>query len=341
MDSLVLYYPEGHQKHYIYGHPERPERIQAIQDGLEEAGYWGSCPIIQPFVPDQGLLSSIHDEQYLLLLERASRKEQMLDPDTYATRDSWQLALNAAGGALAVVDQVWEGKTSTGFALTRPPGHHATRSRAMGFCLINNVAVAAQYLLHEKGAERVAIIDLDLHHGNGTQDIFWERGDVIYISIHQAPFYPGTGALYEVGVGPGEGTTLNLPIPAFSGDVAYKTLLGEIIIPYLDNLKPDILLISFGFDTHWRDPLGSMQVSADCIYWMINELRGCADGNCQGKVAVVLEGGYDLDAGKACGQAVAAGLLGDSWKDYLGVSPRNEGDAWLETLREAKEYLDY
>ena len=341
MDSLVLYYPEGHQKHYIYGHPERPERIQAIREGLEELGYWNSYPVIQPFETNQGLLGSVHEEEYLLLLERASRKEQMLDPDTYATRDSWQLALNAAGGAVAVVDRVWEGGASTGFALTRPPGHHATRSRAMGFCLINNIAVAAQYLLSEKGAERVAIVDLDLHHGNGTQDIFWERGDVIYISIHQAPFYPGTGALYEVGVGPGEGTTLNLPIPAFSGDVAYKTLLGEIILPYLDSLHPDILLISFGFDTHWRDPLGSMQVSADCIYWMINELRGWADGNCRGKAVVVLEGGYDLEAGKACGQAVAAGLLKESWEDYLGRSPKNEGDSWLETLREAKAYLDY
>jgi acetoin utilization deacetylase AcuC-like enzyme len=341
MESLVFYYPEGHQKHYIYGHPERPERIQVIQEGLQEAGYWNSCPIIQPIKPDEDLLKTVHEEEYLQLLERASRKEQMLDPDTYATRDSWQLALNAAGGALAVVDQVWEGDAQTGFALTRPPGHHATRSRAMGFCLINNVAVAAEYLLLDKGAERVAIIDLDLHHGNGTQDIFWERGDVFYISIHQSPFYPGTGALYEIGAGPGEGATLNLPIPAFSGDVAYKTLLAEIVLPYLNKARPNILLISFGFDTHWRDPLGSMQVSADCIYWMITELRSWADINCQGKIAVVLEGGYDLEAGKACGQAVAAGLIEDTWEDFLGYSPNNEQDTWLETLQEAKGYLDY
>ncbi len=341
MDSLVFFYPEGHQKHYIPGHPERPERIQVIREGLQEAGYWSSCPIIQPFVPSQGLLSSVHELEYLQLLERASQKEQMLDPDTYATRDSWQLALNAAGGALAVVDWVWERKASAGFALTRPPGHHATQSRAMGFCLINNVAVAAEYLLMEKGAEKVAIVDLDLHHGNGTQDIFWKRGDVFYISIHQAPFYPGTGALYEVGVGPGEGATLNLPIPAFSGDLAYKTLLAEIIIPYLDQVDPNFLLISFGFDTHWRDPLGSMQVSADCVYWMITTLKEWAEASCQGKIVVVLEGGYDLEAGKACGQAVAAGLMNDPWKDLLGRSPRNEQNNWLETLREAKGLLDY
>lgn len=339
MDSLVFYYPEGHYKHYIYGHPERPERIQAIQEGLEEVGYWGAYPIIQPVSLEPGLLASVHDQVYLGLLERASQKEQMLDPDTYATRDSWQLALNAAGGAVAVVDQVWEGEAQTGFALTRPPGHHATRSRAMGFCLINNVAVAAEYLLANKGAKRVAIIDLDLHHGNGTQDIFWERGDVCYISVHQAPFYPGTGALYETGAGPGEGTTLNLPIPAFSGDTAYRSLLTEIILPYLDRQAPSILLISFGFDTHWRDPLGSMQVSADCVYWMINELRSWADVNCMGKTAVILEGGYDLEAGKACGQAVAAGLLKDVWADNLGHSPEKEGDAWRETLHEAQDLL--
>ena len=339
MDSLVFYYPEGHQKHYIFGHPERPERVQAIKEGLQEAGYWDSYPIIPPLTPSERLLRSVHDREYLQLLERASQKEQMLDPDTYATRDSWQLALNAAGGALAVADRVWEGRAMAGFALTRPPGHHATRSRAMGFCLINNAAVAAQYLLLEKGAERIAIIDLDLHHGNGTQDIFWEREDVIYVSIHQSPFYPGTGALYEVGEGPGEGATLNLPIPALSGDRAYQSLLAEIILPYLDKTHPNMLLISFGFDIHWRDPLGSMQVSADCIFRMITELRNWADGNCQGKIVVLLEGGYDLKAGKACGQAVSAGLLKAPWQDTLGSSPKSELDSWLETLREAKSLL--
>lgn len=341
MDSLVFYYPEGHQKHYIYGHPERPERVQAIREGLQEEGFWNNYPILPPMSLSEGLLTTVHNREYLQLLERASQKEQMLDPDTYATRDSWQLALNAAGGAVAVADRVWVGEATAGFALTRPPGHHATRSRAMGFCLINNVAVAAQYLLMNKGADRIAIVDLDLHHGNGTQDIFWERGDVIYVSIHQAPFYPGTGALYEVGEGPGEGATLNLPIPAFSGDRAYRTLLGDIIFPYLDETHPNMLLISFGFDTHWRDPLGSMQVSAAGIYQMILDLRNWAEENCQGKIVVLLEGGYDLEAAKACGQAVSAGLLKAPWKDTLGSSPSGERDSWLETLQEAKGLLGY
>ena len=341
MDSLVFYYPDGHQKHYIYGHPERPERVQVIREALEEGGYWKAWPVLAPLDPKEEVLTRVHDQDYLQLLERTSRKEGMLDPDTYATLDSWQLALNAAGGALAVVDQIWEGRAQTGFALTRPPGHHATRSRAMGFCLINNVAVAAEYLVVEKGAGKVAIIDLDLHHGNGTQDIFWERGDVSYISIHQAPFYPGSGALYEVGAGPGEGATLNLPIPAFSGDTAYQKLMAEIVLPYLDSRRPEMLLVSFGFDTHWRDPLGSMQVSAGCIYRLIRALRDWSDDHCQGKIAVVLAGGYDLEAGKACGVAVAAGLLKEDWEDWLGASPKNEGEAWQETLREAKGLLGF
>ncbi len=341
MDSLIIYYPEGHQNHSFFGHPERPERIDALREGLTEAGYWAKYPIIQPFPPSEKLLGSVHEREYLQLLEETSHREQMLDLDTYATRYSWDLALNAAGGALAVVDRVWERKALTGFALTRPPGHHATRSRAMGFCLINNAAVAAQYLLHEKGADKVAIIDLDLHHGNGTQDIFWERGDVVYISVHQSPFYPGTGALSEVGSGEGEGATLNLPIPAFSGDVAYHQLLTEVILPFLDEVNPDILLVSYGFDTHWRDPLGSMQVSANCIYTMMMELRNWAEANCQGRIAVILEGGYDLEAGKACGQAVAAGLLKDPWKDYLGDSPMHQDDAWRYILEEAKELLGF
>jgi acetoin utilization deacetylase AcuC-like enzyme len=290
---------------------------------------------------DRTILDAVHDKGYLEILEVASRKEQMLDPDTYTTRASWELALNAAGGAAAVADQVWSRKVNTGFALTRPPGHHATATRGMGFCLINNVAVAAEYLIREKGAKQIAILDIDLHHGNGTQDIFWERPDVSYLSIHQAPFYPGTGALYEVGSGAGEGTTLNLPIPSFSGDEAYLTLTNEIIIPYLDDQDPEILLISFGFDTHWRDPLGSMQVSGNCIYQIMIDLINWAEEKCLGKMAVFLEGGYDLEAGRVCGQAVGAALAGLTWEDPLGVSPQGERDSWKETLAAASDLLGY
>ncbi len=341
MDSMALYYPAGHQKHYLYAHPECPERVEVIKKGLMEIGLWDSCPQVTPFELDQAILTSVHEQEYLNILERASKQAQMLDPDTYTTLQSWQLALNAAGGAAAIADLVWDRKANTGFALTRPPGHHATQNRGMGFCLINNIAVAAEYLLQKKGAKKVAILDLDLHHGNGTQDIFWERPDVSYISVHQAPFYPGTGALYETGAGAGEGSTLNLPTPRFSGDTAYTTLTREIILPYLTEKNVDILLISFGFDIHWRDPLGSMQVSAGCIYEIMRDLKTWADENCTGRLAVFLEGGYDLDAGLVCGQAVGSALTDSQWEDPVGISPEGEKGDWRETLTEAKDLLGY
>ncbi len=341
MNSMALYYPDGHQKHYLYAHPESPERVEVIKKGLMEIGLWDKSPKVNPYELDKTFLEGVHDLEYLDILERASKHAKMLDPDTYTTLQSWQLALNAAGGGIAIADLVWDRKAGSGFALTRPPGHHATRNRGMGFCLINNIAVAAAYLLQEKRASKIAILDLDIHHGNGTQDIFWEDPAVSYVSIHQAPFYPGTGALYETGSGAGEGTTLNLPIPRFSGDTAYTTLIREIILPYLEEQKVDMMLISFGYDTHWKDPLGSMQVSAGCIFEIMSSLKKWTKEFCSGRLAVFLEGGYDLEAGLFCGQAVGAALNDKKWKDSLGPSPVAEKNDWLETLSEARKLLNY
>jgi acetoin utilization deacetylase AcuC-like enzyme len=341
MDSFVLYYPEDHQKHQLLGHPERPERIEVIKQGLKDINLWDNVPKVKPDAVSDDIFSFIHESEYLANLKKASSQEQMLDLDTYTTRDSWQLALNAAGGAVALAESVWKREYRNGFALTRPPGHHATKSRGMGFCLINNVAVAAESLLQNHDANKIAIIDIDLHHGNGTQDIFWHRSDVSYVSIHQAPFYPGTGAVFEQGEAKGEKCTLNLPIPSQSGDLAYRTLLLEIIITFLDDQKPDMLLISFGFDTHWRDPLGSMLVTGSGVYQLIQILTSWAESNCKGRIAVFLEGGYDLEAGRVCGQAVATALVDLEWKDPIGPAPSKEGDAWRNTLREAKRIWKY
>ena len=341
MESLALYYPVDHQKHYLYAHPERPERVEVIKEGLEEIGLWEKALHLDPFDLDHTFLKSVHDEEYLQILERASKKEQMLDQDTYTTQASWSLALNAAGGGAAITSAVWDRKAQTGFSLTRPPGHHATMNRGMGFCLINNIAVAAEYLVQYKKASKIAIIDLDLHHGNGTQDIFWNRSDICYISIHQAPFYPGTGALLDIGGKRGAGATMNLPIPGFSGDLAYLTLVNEIVIPYLDQQKPEIILISFGFDTHWRDPLGNMLVSGNGIFHIMNEIRSWTELNCSGKLAVLLEGGYDLEAGRNCGQAVGAALVNQSWSDPLGPALEEEENGWRDTLSRAKEIWNF
>lgn len=335
--DIVFYYPQGHQAHYESGHPERPERVERIRQSIQDAGWWDKYPRLDPLpVPDE-VLNAVHSSRYLDDLRRMCQRGLHLDMDTYTTPASWELALKAAGGAIAVVKAVWEGRARCGFALTRPPGHHATREQGMGFCLLNNIALAAQYLIQNEGAQRLAIVDLDLHHGNGTQDIFWRRGDVFYISTHQSPLYPGTGSLEEIGAGEGQGTTANFPLPPGSGDEAFKEIMSQMILPLLERFRPEMILVSFGFDPHWRDPLGHLLLSASGYYNLIASLVQLADTHCEGKIALFLEGGYDLEAGAACGQAVVAALLRQAWNDPLGPSPRPEGHSWINVLRRAHE----
>lgn len=340
MHDLVYFYPDGHQAHAELGHPERPERVETIRLALDAVGWWETYPRLSPLPVADALLQGIHDPDYLSILQSACSRGQHLDMDTYTTPGSWQLALNAAGGALAVCSAVWSGEAQRGFALTRPPGHHATAKRGMGFCLLNNVALAAEYLIQVQGAERLTIVDLDLHHGNGTQDIFWQRGDVLYISTHQSPLYPGTGGLEEIGAGDGEGATANIPLPPGSGDTAFSEIMDTLIIPLLDRFAPQMILVSFGFDTHWRDPLGHLQLSAVGYGGLIESLAAWADDHCAGRIVLCLEGGYDLEAAAACSLAVNAALLGGEWQDSLGSSPREEGRSWQPVLQRARKIWD-
>ena len=328
MHHIIYYYPEGHQAHFEYGHPERPERVETIQRALIEAGLWETGLHADPVDIDENVIDAVHHPAYLGMLQDACRQGRHLDIDTYTTPKSWELALNAAGGSITVADSVWKGIARRGFALSRPPGHHATRERGMGFCLLNNVALAAEHLIAKSGAHRLAIIDTDLHHGNGTQDIFWERGDIFYISTHQHPLYPGTGSLDEIGAGAGEGMTANFPLPPGSGDLAFDTLFDELILPLLDRFQPEMILVSFGFDPHWRDPLGHLQLSAGGYGNQITKLAKWADRKCQGRISLFLEGGYDLDAAAVCSVAVASALLNMEWSDPIGPSPRPEGSSW-------------
>ncbi|MBN1145698.1 MAG: histone deacetylase [Anaerolineales bacterium] len=345
MDEFVFFYPQGHAAHYESGHPERPERVEAMRQALREAGWWDAYPCLEPLAMDHVFMQGIHTPDYLDVLERSCRRGAPLDMDTYTTPASWDLALKAAGGAAAVASAVWEGQARRGFALTRPPGHHATPSRGMGFCLLNNIALAAQYLLRPPehspsggaSAQRLAIVDLDLHHGNGTQEIFYARGDLLYISTHQSPHYPGSGRIEETGAGEGQGCTANIPFPPFTGDQGFSAAMQELILPSLQRFAPQMLLVSYGFDPHWRDPLGHMQLSAAGYGALIAELAAWADENCQGKIALFLEGGYDLEAGQACTQAVTAALLGQPFDDPLGPSPHPEGSSWQPVVRRARE----
>ena len=341
MHDLVWFYPQGHEAHFLPGHPERPERLEAICAALQEQGWWQAFPQLDPLRLTKNTLESIHAPAYLARLEQACQRGLFLDADTYTRPASWDLAHQAAGGAAAVANAVWSREARRGFALTRPPGHHATRDRGMGFCLLNNISLAAEYLLQEAGARRLAIVDLDLHHGNGTQDIFYARGEVFYLSTHQSPLYPGTGALEETGSGPGERTTANFPLPPFSGDRAFLAVMDALILPLLDRYQPEMLLVSYGFDPHWSDPLGNLRLSAQGCWQLIERLSGWSERNCSGRLALFLEGGYNLDAAAACTLAVTAALLEEPWQPSdmaaAGSAPQPEGSSWEIIFRRARE----
>ncbi len=341
MEKLVYFYNQGHEKHYEAGHPERPERVEAIVSELEQMNYWSNFPKLAQLPISGTVLTSIHTPEYLDRLEATCRRGVHFDADTYTTPASWDLAHNAAGGAAAVARSVWLREAERGFALTRPPGHHATADRAMGFCLLNNVALAAEDLIQEQGAQKLAIIDLDLHHGNGTQDIFYARGDVLYISTHQYPHYPGTGWINETGTGKGDMVTANLPLPPYSGDNAFKRGMDEFILPILDRFHPEMVLVSYGFDPHFDDPLGNLQLTSHGYGALISKLVTWADDNCQGRIALFLEGGYDLQAAKTCSVSVTAALVGDEIPDLYDQEMRQDfeeqPDGFLAILQQAKQ----
>jgi acetoin utilization deacetylase AcuC-like enzyme len=289
-------------------------------------------------IPDS-VLRAIHKQEMIDTVRTHSQAEANIDPDTYLTQASWRLALQAAGGAAALARAVWRGEAATGLALARPPGHHATRSHAMGFCLLNNVALAAESLL-QKGAKRLAIVDMDVHHGNGTQDIFYERGEVMFFSTHQSPLYPGSGQLNERGLGAGMGKMINMPLPPFSGDEAFGVAYQEIVPVLLTRFQPEMVLVSFGSDAHWKDPLANLLVSARGYGEAITSLRSWAQTNCKGRLALVLEGGYDLEAAGACALAATEALLGQEIRDELGPSRPRERHDWVQILDRVKEIWD-
>lgn len=337
MNQIGFYYPAGHEAHYEVGHLERPERIEAIKSALIKAGYWDEEKLVHAITPPEEVLTSVHKPMYLDLLKRFCNQGQSLDSDTYTTPASWEIAINSAGGSIAIADAVWHGNIQRGFALTRPPGHHAIASLGMGFCLLNNIAIAAEYLTKKCDAQRIAIVDLDLHHGNGTQSIFWNRGDILYVSTHQWPEYPGTGNISETGEGDGSGKTVNFPLPPGSGDEAFTTIMKDCIIPIIDRFRAEIILVSVGFDPHWRDPLGHLLLSAGAYGEIIRLLVNWVDQNASGKIALFLEGGYDLDANAACGEALVAAMLGKEFIDHLGTSPTPEGKSWKSVYNRAKD----
>ena len=282
--------------HETGGHPEAPCRIAAIEAALADADLVGGRPEV-PFGPS-GLaaLERVHDITYLDALEElALAGGGALDADTLVRRDSWEVALVGAGAAVAAVDAVLDGRAEAAFALVRPPGHHATPGRGMGFCLLNNAAIAAAQAL-ARGLERVLIVDWDVHHGNGTQDVFWERRDVLFASLHQWPLYPGTGGAGERGSGPGLGFTRNVPLPPGTDDTAYLAAFEATVIPAAQAFRPELVVVSAGFDAHAADPLAGMRLSEEGFAALAGRVAMLADDHAEGRLVAVLEGGYDPGA---------------------------------------------
>lgn len=290
-------------------HPERPERLAAARAGVLRA----NVPTISVAGRDASHdeLLTVHAESYLEDLARLVGREGQLDPDTYLSCESVAAARRAAGGACALVDAMVAGTIERGVALLRPPGHHARPDQAMGFCLLNNVAVAAAHA-RTLGLSRIAIVDFDVHHGNGTQEMFWDDPCVVYVSLHQAPFYPGTGDATEVGDGEGKGATVNVPLSSGAGDAEYAAAFERIVLPVLDEHRPELVLVSAGYDAHRNDPLAGMRLDAGSYARMTESLVGIAEHHAGGKIALVLEGGYDLSGLEASLSASLRALAGES-----------------------------
>jgi acetoin utilization deacetylase AcuC-like enzyme len=294
-------------------HPERPERLLAARDGMLTA--LGEVPrLIVPVRPASlPELRRVHSPVYLDQLEsRLAHGSGQLDPDTYFCPDTREAAWLAAGAAIDLTETLLAGNSRRGLGLLRPPGHHAVPKSSMGFCLLNNVAVAASAAL-AAGLSRVAIVDWDVHHGNGTQDIFYDDPRVLFISLHQYPFYPGTGAAKEVGRGAGQGFTANVPLPAGSGPETYAAAFREVVLPLLRTYAPELVLVSAGFDAHARDPLADMNLSSESYGALASSLIDLVDdasGPAQGRIGFLLEGGYDLNALSDSVHQVSKALLG-------------------------------
>lgn len=323
--------------HTLQGHPEHAGRLQAIMNLYKKTGIWEKLFRVAAVAATEEQILKVHTPRHLEKLKSISRLDQpaLLEADTYVVPESYELATLAAGGVMAVVDEVMRGTAGNGIAAVRPPGHHATPNRAMGFCLLSNIALAARYAREQFKIDRIAIVDFDVHHGNGTQDALYDDPTILFMSSHQSPLYPGTGAMQEIGTGAGKGFTANTPLPPGVGDEAFKELYAQFLWPLMRRFQPQLMLVSAGFDAHWRDPLANLNLTLTGFDYLSRELIKMADELCGGKIVFVMEGGYDLEV-LSCGWLnIANALLGSSEiSDPIGAGrgSKNLPSGYLETL---------
>jgi acetoin utilization deacetylase AcuC-like enzyme len=359
MTTALIYDPIFLEHLTPPGHPERPQRVEMAIKVIEALNWLerDGLVLLPPRAATLDELAAIHDRNYIQMVKDAceqvaeeqakgGRKTRFFATDTYVSAKSYEAALKAAGAPLTAIDAIMKGEIKNAYCLVRPPGHHALPDEAMGFCLFNNVAVAARYAIDHYGLERVMIIDYDVHHGNGTQDIFYEDPRVLYFSTHQAPFYPGTGHSHERGAGPGLGTTINVPLPATTGFETYEPVFRQVMAPAADRYNPQLILVSAGFDAHWDDPLGGIYLSTAGFLRLTQIIIDLADLLCEGRLVMVQEGGYSLNAMGACVATCVNALLGDDAAvDSLGPAPtpafRVNTDVLIAELRRIHQLTGY
>jgi acetoin utilization deacetylase AcuC-like enzyme len=332
-ELLVACDLEGDSHRPPPGHPEIPERAVAAMSGIERAGIKEAVEVFKPRKASLEELLAVHSAEYVRLLEDTCRAGGgYLDPDTYVSPGSFDTALLCAGGAIEIVSRMASGSYKAGFLCMRPPGHHALPSRAMGFCLVNNVGLAAKWL--EDRGQRVAIIDWDVHHGNGTQDVFYSDHRVMYVSTHQYPFYPGTGHYSEVGEGRGWGTTVNVPLPAGTSGAALRQAFETIVAPVVERFSPDWVLVSAGFDAHRDDPLAMLEATSGDFWHLARVVAQLAPS---GRLAFFLEGGYDLQALSLSVGATLAAVLS---LPYRPEQPSSAPGTAQPAIERAKRHLE-
>ncbi len=338
MKKVGLIYDPIFMEHNTGSHPENAMRLKHILEALEHYGIRDKMVDIQPLEATIEQLEKVHQLSYIEKVAKfAQQGGGYLDPDTVVSERSYEAALKAAGGVIAGIDDVMTGKIDSAFALVRPPGHHAKSSRAMGFCLFNNVAVGAEHAKEAYGLERILIIDWDVHHGNGTAEFFYKDPTVLFFSTHQQGHYPGTGWVSEVGMGPGEGYTINVPLAGGTGDSGFYYAFTQLLEPVARQFKPQLIMISAGFDAHYSDPLAGLNLTCSGYAKIAEVVKTIADEICGGRIVAALEGGYNLGA---IGHAVSAvinvfGEYGVRVDDPEGVPPDHTRPTMRMTIDEA------
>ncbi len=320
--STGIVYDQIFLKHDQPGHPETAKRLGSIINLLNENGLINKVSLIKSRQAESEEISVCHSKDYVEYLKKFCEKGGgFLDPDTYSNQFSFTATSTAIGSSVDLVSSVIKGELKNGFTLLRPPGHHALANRSMGFCLFGNIAISAKVALTQPQIKKVAIVDFDVHHGNGTQALVGDDPNILFISTHQYPFYPGTGSITEIGEGESEGTIINIPLLAGVGDEGFKLVYEKIIIPSLERIKPDIILVSAGYDAHWNDPLAELNLSLTGYNWISRKLIETAVRICSGKIVFFLEGGYNLQVLSYGVTNTIRGLLGiDFFEDPLGKS---------------------